>query len=195
MRVHIATSRPIGEKCANWARGLVELTDMNNCEVFISVLYEKIIPKEFIDKHRCFNFHPGILPGYRGSAAYSWALINKEKFAGVTLHEIDEDIDTGPIIDIRTFPIKESDTAFTLYTEAEEIIFEMFKDWFMKLIMGKYRTFGQSNFGVRTYYRKDLEIAKDITNIVRAFTFPGKEDCFYINANGEKVYIKYDDTV
>jgi methionyl-tRNA formyltransferase len=195
MRVHIATSRPIGEKCLNWAKGLADMRTMDDCEVFISVLYDQIIPKEFIDKHRCFNFHPGILPGYRGSGAYSWALINKEKHAGVTLHEIDEDIDTGPIIDVRTFSISEKDTAYTLYSQAEEVIFEMFKDWFMKLLLGKYRTFGQSNHGVRTYYRKDLEKAKDLTHIVKAFTFPGKENAFYFNKKGEKIPLVYEDTV
>jgi len=42
------------------------------------------------------------------------------------------------------------------------------------------------------YRRRKLEMSKDITKIVRAFYFPGKEDVYYYSKSGKKIYVKYD---
>ena len=94
---------------------------MDECEVFISVLYDKILPASFLEGRRCYNFHPGILPQYRGAGAFSWAILNGEKETGITLHEIDGDIDHGPIINISRFPVLPYDTASKLYEVACEL--------------------------------------------------------------------------
>lgn len=187
-KTHIATSRPIGKKCIDWLKEKgYKSYPVEDCDVFISVMYDKIIPEEYIKTHKCFNFHPGILPWYRGAGAYSWAIINGEFETGVTLHEIDKDIDHGDVIEIRRFPIKKEDTAETLFRKAEETIFEMFKDW-VGSFPTNYEPIQQESG--RIYYRKDLEKAKDLTKFVRAFTFEGKEDAFYINSQGEKIICK-----
>lgn len=189
IKLHIATSRPIGEVCINYAKKAldVELVAMDECDVFISVLYDKLIPQEYIEKHKCFNFHPGILPWYRGAGAYSWAIINGEFEAGVTLHEIDKDIDHGRVIDIQRFPIHSDDTAGSLFRKAEITIEGMFLKWLAALLIGKYETVDQVEG--RIYYRRDLEKVKDLTRFIRAFTFEGKESAYYINAKGEKIYL------
>ena len=51
-----------------------------------------------IPKLGCINVHPSLLPQYRGPAPAYWILKNKEKFSGVTIHFIDEGIDTGDIL-------------------------------------------------------------------------------------------------
>jgi len=51
-----------------------------------------------LPKLGCINVHPSILPQYRGPAPAYWILKNKEKLSGVTIHFIDEGIDTGDII-------------------------------------------------------------------------------------------------
>lgn len=65
------------------------------------------LPTKFI------NFHPGILPKYKGSLSTVHSLINKEKFVGGTWHYIDKDIDTGNIIKVIKTPSKNFN-AFTL---------------------------------------------------------------------------------
>lgn len=187
MKLCVATSRDIGQKCRKIAKGMgYELTDMYSCDVFISVLYDKLIPEDFIKSKPCFNFHPGILPWYRGSGAYSWAIINGEFETGVTLHEIDKDIDHGNVIDIRRFTILPTDTAETLFKKAEITIMQMFRQWLKNLLEGQYRAVQQLEG--RIYYRKDLEKAKDLTKFIRAFTFEGKERAFYIE-QGIKKYL------
>lgn len=187
MKLYLATSRPIGEQCKKIAQGMgYELTDMESCDVFISVLYDKLIPEDYIKSRPCFNFHPGILPWYRGSGAYSWAIINGEFETGVTLHEIDKDIDHGDVIDIQRFAIQPTDTAQILFSKAEITILQMFKRWLDHLVKKEYKPIQQESG--RIYYRKDLEKAKDLTRFVRAFTFEGKERAFYIN-QGTKNYL------
>lgn len=197
IKVHIATSRPIGEKCWNWAKENlpdgVELSNMQDCDIFISVMYDQLISEDFIAlKKKCFNFHPGILPQYRGAGAFSWAILNGDHTFGITLHEIDTSIDHGEIIAIWKADIESYDTAGSLYAKGEEIIFELFKAFFEKIVTGKYKTFPQDNASARMYFRKDLEKAKDITRIARAFAFPGKEQAYWKDAKGEKHYLSYE---
>lgn len=52
-----------------------------------------------------FNVHAALLPQYRGAAPINWAVINGETQTGVTTFFLDKDIDTGRIIDRKTFSI------------------------------------------------------------------------------------------
>lgn len=196
-KVHIASSRwdEIGRRCTEWAlenmlEGFEAAKHPEDCDIFISVLYDKLITREFISTRRCYNFHPGLLPDYRGAGAYSWALINKEKETGVTLHEIDEDIDHGRIISQVYFDIKNyNNTAGGLFNEAMDTLYEMFQYRFPKLLTNDYVT--KPNEGGHLYLREDLEVAKDITHIIRAFTFEGKESAYWVDGKGEKHYVEY----
>lgn len=190
MKVSIVTSRPIGLRCLEWAKDKCELVPPEESDVLISVMYDKLITEDFINSHKCFNFHPGILPWYRGAGAYSWAIINGEMETGVTLHEIDRDIDHGKVIKIERFPITKDDTAGSLFKKAEDLIFKMFTENFESLLTGSYSTTEQIEGKI--YYRKDLEKVKDLTKYIRAFTFKGKESAYYFDKMGNKIYIEYE---
>lgn len=191
MRVAILTSRSVGVRCIRWAEGHkpqgVVFTEPEHADVLISVMYAKLLSAERLEGKRAYNFHPGILPAYRGSGAYSWVIINGEVETGVTLHEIDEDIDHGAIIEVRRFPIRDRDTAEVLFRRAEEYLFFMFRAWFSKLLSGDYTAQQQDKWRGRIYYRRDLDREKDLTRFARAFEFEGKERAFYYNSYGEKV--------
>jgi methionyl-tRNA formyltransferase len=73
------------------------------------ILSEKILSL----KTKFINFHPGILPNYRGSLSTVHSLINKEKFVGGTWHYIDKNVDTGNIIKVIKIP-SENFNVFTL---------------------------------------------------------------------------------
>lgn len=192
MTIHVATSRQIGERCIEWAKQQgYELVPMQECDVFVSVMYDKLVHREFMAGRRCYNFHPGVLPEYRGAGAYSWVIINGERETGVTLHEIDEDIDHGAIIDVQRFPVLAEDTAGSLFRQAEATMFRMFQEWLPKLIVGEVKAEPQIEAYAGIYYRKELERAKNLTRVVRAFTFEGKESAYFINSKGEKVYLQY----
>lgn len=196
MKVFIASSRPIGQKCKTWAKENLLVNweisdDIDHCDVFISVLYNQLVTKNYLTGRLAYNFHAGLLPKYRGSGSYAWALINKENLTGVTLHQIDAGIDTGPIIQKSYFKIDKTDTAESLLIKAEEKIFILFKENFHSLLLGKLVTTPQDEVKACTYYRKDLEEAKDLTRYIRALTFEGKENAYYYNNKGDKIYLNY----
>ena len=196
-KVYIATSRNIGEACKEWAQsnmieGFEITNEQEDCDIFISVLYDKLIPISFIKSRKCFNFHPGILPQYRGAGVYSWAIINGEDKTGITLHLIDDGIDSGDIIEVRAFPIdKSKDTAQTLFDRGNKIMFMMFKNWFHMLLKNDYTAIKQDETKAGIYYRKDLTSIKDLTKYIRALTFDNKESAYYLNNSGDKVYIEF----
>lgn len=197
MKIHITDTTPIGAKCKAWAKenlppDTVLVDDMNECDIFFSVFYNKLITAEFIQgRKRCFNFHGGLLPEYRGSGTINWAIINGEKETGITLHEIDEKIDHGDVIDTRKISIEENETAGSLYERLEALIFPMFQDWFVRLATLDYEATPQDHSKAKLYLRKDLQAAMDLTRFARAFEFPGKDQAYYYNKSGNKIHLAY----
>lgn len=203
MKIHVASSRleDIGTICRRMAEELIRqydnprtcyVTDPYKCDIFISVLYDQILTPEFIRTRRmCFNFHPGLLPEYRGSGAFTWALMNKEKETGITLHQINDGIDTGPIIRQWVYPIQPEDTAHSLFLKGMAIIRGNFKEVFWDLIRDNFGPPTIPNLEGKLYTRKDLKNALDITHMVRAFHFPGKPGLFYTKRNGEVVNLEW----
>jgi methionyl-tRNA formyltransferase len=69
-------------------------------DIHVSMSFDQIIGRELIDlaPEGFINCHAGALPFYRGRNVLNWALINGEEEFGVTVHYMDESIDTGAII-------------------------------------------------------------------------------------------------
>lgn len=195
-KVCIAASRDVGLRCAAWAKdhtphGFEVTEDMSVADIIICVMYEKILGPQYVNNSTCFNFHPGILPEYKGSGTFSWVIINEEQKAGVTLHLIDRGLDTGDVIEIREFLIGKEDTAYSLFLRGEEVIFKMFKNWYADLLQGQYTAIPQRSKKGNLYYKKDLQKAKNLTRFVKAFYFPNKEAAYYINDKAEKIYLNF----
>ena len=84
---------------------------------FIIVVAFRMLPKVIwsIPKHGTINLHASLLPNYRGAAPINWALINGEKYTGVTTFFIDDEIDTGDILLQKKIKINETDNAEDLH--------------------------------------------------------------------------------
>lgn len=66
------------------------------------------------------NVHGSLLPQYRGAAPINWAIINGEKFTGVTTFKLKHDIDTGDILLQERIDISETETAGELHDKMKE---------------------------------------------------------------------------
>lgn len=77
----------------------------------------RMLPKAVWDfpNYGTFNLHASLLPQYRGAAPINWAIINGEKETGVTTFFLDEEIDTGNIIDSKRISIKAEDDVESLH--------------------------------------------------------------------------------
>lgn len=82
-------------------------------DVCAVVAYGQILPQKVLDIPTCgcINIHASILPKYRGSAPYQWAVLNGEKETGVTAMYLVRQMDAGDIIDVSKTAIGENETA------------------------------------------------------------------------------------
>lgn len=87
-----------------------------NATLFVVVAF-RMLPKEVwsMPVYGTFNLHASLLPQYRGAAPINWAIINGEKFSGVTTFMIDEQIDTGKILFQESCAIEEYESAGDLH--------------------------------------------------------------------------------
>ena len=82
-------------------------------DVVAVVAYGRILPQNVLDipAKGCINIHASLLPQYRGSAPYQWAVLDGLKETGVTAMYLCREMDAGDIIDVSTTPIGENETA------------------------------------------------------------------------------------
>ena len=77
------------------------------------VAYGRILPQKVLDvpTFGCINIHASVLPKYRGSAPYQWAVLDGLTESGVTAMYLCREMDAGDIIDVSKTPIGENETA------------------------------------------------------------------------------------
>ena len=82
-------------------------------DVVAVVAYGRILPQRVLDipSKGCINIHASILPSYRGSAPYQWAVLDGCKETGVTAMYLCREMDAGDMIDVAKTPIGENETA------------------------------------------------------------------------------------
>lgn len=86
------------------------------CDLLVSMSFNQIFRKSLINLPPLglINCHAGMLPFYRGRNILNWVLINDESNFGITVHYIDEGIDTGDIILQHNYKIDDTDDYSTL---------------------------------------------------------------------------------
>lgn len=109
-----------------------------DADVFVVVAYGQIMSKEILDmpKYGCVNVHASLLPKYRGAAPIQWAVIDGEKYTGVTTMKMDEGIDTGDIIEMLEYEIAKDETGGSLFDKLMELGSELIVSTLEKLENG-----------------------------------------------------------
>lgn len=76
-------------------------------ELAVVAAYGRILPPAVLAAPRrgCINLHASLLPAHRGSAPIQWALLRGERETGISLMQMDEGMDTGPVFLERALPI------------------------------------------------------------------------------------------
>jgi methionyl-tRNA formyltransferase len=90
-------------------------------ETIVLVDYGQLITREQLDRHLWLNVHPSLLPRWRGAAPVERALMAGDAETGVTVIELVEELDAGPIAAQRAFPIGDDDDAGAVYAKAAEL--------------------------------------------------------------------------
>jgi len=170
-----------------------------NCDLFVSMSFNQIFRSEIINipKYGTINCHAGKLPFYRGRNILNWVLINDEKEFGITVHFVDEGIDTGDIILQRTYPINDTDNYNTLlnvaYTECASILYDSIllfkKEEVPRIKQVTLHPIGMY-CGIRTVGNEIInwnQTSRSLFNFVRAICNPGPMAISYLE--GEEVKI------
>jgi len=112
---------------------LKELSKGKSLDLLFSFQYEKIIKEDVLKfpDHGCVNIHFSLLPRNRGMYTIAWTLLEGDEEAGVTMHYMDEGIDTGDIISQSSFKIEDeyicSYTPMNVNSERIPVNFGIFK--------------------------------------------------------------------
>tara|TARA_B100000965_G_scaffold124007_2_gene102626 strand:+ start:9235 stop:10566 length:1332 start_codon:yes stop_codon:yes gene_type:complete len=163
----------------NDAKSFDKIADKDNKQnILLSVSWKYLISKKVLKSfnNRAINFHPGLLPEYKGCFSSSWSLINNEKHVGFTYHFMNEDFDSGNIIYKSSIRIEKEDDAFSLN-------YKIFQQGIPKLgnVLNQIESSGTKQKSKGKYYPNklphngelQLEWDKDFANrFIRAINFP-----------------------
>ena len=83
----------------------IDIIDSINPEIILFYGWSWMIEDKIIKKYRCICLHPSLLPKYRGGSPIQNQIINGENESGVTLFEMTQDLDGGPIIFQKQFSL------------------------------------------------------------------------------------------
>lgn len=163
-----------------------------NIDLGFLVWWPKIIrnPLLSIPKLGFINTHPSYLPYNRGKNYNFWALKESTPF-GVTLHLVDDGIDTGPIIAQKEIQYDWTDTGETLYLKAKNEMVGLFKSIYAEIRSGCFSAKSQDSENASYHHSKELEgasqikldesyRARDLINLMRARTFRGYPGSWFI---------------
>lgn len=182
------------------SEGIARIATLD-AEIGVSVMFGYLLKPDFLSllPRGCINLHPGYLPYNRGTYPNVWSIVDQTP-AGVTLHYIDEGIDTGDIIRQKQVPVLCTDTGETLYHKLEAAGLQLLRETWPDIQAGRAQRTPQSRESGTSHKSDDTaridEIrlldpyrAEDLLNILRARTFPPHKGAF-IRSAGRKVYVR-----
>jgi methionyl-tRNA formyltransferase len=116
---NIATHTPNTLRAAN----AFELVASIEADLIVVCSYGFIIPKNILEskKYGCLNIHPSLLPKYRGAAPLQRAIINGDEKTAVCIMQMDEGLDTGPVLLQKDLSISDAMSIQELHDECAEI--------------------------------------------------------------------------
>ncbi len=150
-----------------------------HADLMIVVAYGLILPRPVLDAPRlgCINLHASILPRWRGAAPIQRAILAGDRETGITVMQMEEGLDTGPMLEIAPCEIRADDTAQTLHDRLAALAAEMLPGVLDRLSDGQLSAQAQNN-ELATYAKKIEKAeghidwsrpAAELDRLVRAF--------------------------
>lgn len=101
-----------------------------NPDFIVVIAYGQLIKRELLEgyRDRIINIHSSLLPKYRGAAPMQFSILNREKLTGVTAMLIEKGMDSGDILGVREFPMKEDTDIETLHDSLSKLGAELIVD-------------------------------------------------------------------
>ncbi len=139
---------------------LKEATDQQSlagleADLMVVVAYGLLLPKAVLQAPRlgCVNLHASLLPRWRGAAPIQRAVLAGDDQSGVCLMQMDEGLDTGPVLARVTTPINSDETGASLHDRLATLGAELLGEQLLPLLRGELQAMAQPEAGV-TYAGK-----------------------------------------
>lgn len=169
-------------------------------DLVISAHCKQLFPPQLVAAVKCINIHPGYNPYNRGWYPQVFSILNGMPL-GATIHEIDEQIDHGKIIDRRQVELKKSDTSLTAYNRVQKAEIELLERNLENILSGSYQAQApeqDGNLNLKQDFNALCEISLEETatfgqvlDRFRALSHPPFKNAYFIDpATGKKVWIE-----
>jgi methionyl-tRNA formyltransferase len=171
---------------------------IDNYAIAFSLHCKQIFPTVLVRAVKCYNLHPGYNPFNRGWFPQVFSIINKLPI-GATLHEIDEEIDNGPIIDQEPVVLDAADNSLSAYNKIMQAEKRILKRSLKKLLVGSFekRSHEVGNYNSIKDYKRLLELnlnrtmkIGEVLDLLRALTHPPYKNAYFIDPiSGKKYFV------
>lgn len=133
-------------------------------DLLISFISSWIYPQPLLENAliAAINFHPGS-PEYPGTGCTNFAIYNGEKEYGITCHHMNATVDSGSIIQVKRFPIKEDDNVYSVTQQCYKLIEESFYEVMDCILNNKSLPVTNEQWKRKPYTRKQLDELCTIT--------------------------------
>lgn len=171
--------------------------ELPEADLYVVAAYGKIIPKNILEKPRygVLNIHPSLLPRWRGPSPIQYTILSGDSETGVTIMQMDELMDHGPIIANSKFEILNSKITYReLHDRLAKLGAELLAETLPKYLGGKISPIPQDNSQAtfsKILKKDDGRIdwkrpAEEIDRMIRAFNpWPG---AWTLAPTGDKIY-------
>lgn len=175
----------------------IEEIKKHSFDFFVVAAYGKILPEKLLNLSSIgtINVHPSLLPKYRGPSPIEYPFLSNDRVTGVSIMELDKEVDHGPIIYQETYEIKNKENsetlAKTLFTRGGEILADIIPNLAKDFPERKVQNHSEATF-THKLKKEDGEIrlsdkGHEIWNKFRAYTpWPG---IFYFDENNKRVKV------
>jgi methionyl-tRNA formyltransferase len=161
---------------------------------------KQLFPAEMVSRVKCINVHPGYNPYNRGWFPQVFSILNKLP-AGATIHEIDENLDHGPIIARREVKINSWDTSADIYNRVQQVEVDLLEEHLPAILQGYYQTNlpeQEGNINLKRDFNElcNLDLNETVTmgaaiDKLRALTHGNYANAYYTDAEtGKRVFVK-----
>lgn len=124
---------------SNYDRALMNQIEKSGAQWVILAGFMRILGNEFISKFtdKIINIHPSLLPKYPGLHPIEKALSNGDTETGVTVHYVNEGVDSGPVIMQQAVSIQPQDNLETLKAKIQALEHQIYPKALQKVLWGK----------------------------------------------------------
>ncbi len=156
--VHVLDSQSYPSRDA-YNQALLDLLRSLSFDLMVLAGYMKILPPEIVRAYerRIVNIHPALLPAYRGLHAIERAFQDGVQVTGVTVHWVDEGVDTGPILAQVPVWVDPDDTLESLEEKIHRVEHQLYPRVIQRILLGE---------DARAHVRRALLSVSDRTGLL-----------------------------